>query len=124
MRFESKTHMAQCLLEGRRFRDEYGCEIFFDPSKSRSPFRYGDEDLDWKWNYFNDEWEEIIPWHKNIPNQGVLCWVWDEEEDVKAIRNVTGYTDYSSYSFRGDDDFGWFHAQPLTREEVEHLILK
>jgi hypothetical protein len=63
MKFESKAHMAQELIAGKRFKNESGSIIHFDDNKE-FPFRYGDHPLTLLWGSFaSDVWDEVKPSH-------------------------------------------------------------
>ena len=79
MKFESKAHMAQALLEGRRFKyaDDSSGVAFYNDDKD-DPFRFAfyndDESLRfddkpigtiWNW-YSDDNWEEVTPQTKTV----------------------------------------------------------
>jgi hypothetical protein len=67
MKFESKKQMAKKLIEGKRFKDHSGIEIYYDESFD-NPFRYGtDGELHGIiWNEYNKNiWIEIKPRHKH-----------------------------------------------------------
>ena len=63
-----------------------------------------------------------LQWFENIPEHGVLCWVWDddEESDRKLIRVVYSYhrDTASNYGFETDDEC-YRYAKPLTNDELE-----
>jgi hypothetical protein len=62
MHFNSKEHMAQELLAGKRFKTTNGSVIYFDPKQSASPFRYDYDAMSAAWDsYGNDIWEEVKP---------------------------------------------------------------
>lgn len=64
MRFESKAHMAQELLSGKRFRNKAGTIIHYNENKSYSPFRIGEDSMSSTWDtYIKDIWEEVKPRH-------------------------------------------------------------
>jgi hypothetical protein len=67
MKFESKAHMAQELIAGKKFKRASGGVVFYNEEKN-SPFRYQfsdtDCDVDYKWAYLNEDvWEEVKPRH-------------------------------------------------------------
>lgn len=70
--------------------------------------------------------KETKPWYENIPEQGVLCWIGDDESCVlnkKSADIVTRYLGGSS-PFLIRQGSMYRYAIPLTREEVENLIWK
>jgi hypothetical protein len=63
MKFESKAHMAQSLIAGKRFKDRAGLVICYDETLI-SPFRYGEDELRGVWGDYNrDIWIEVISRH-------------------------------------------------------------
>jgi hypothetical protein len=59
MKFDSKRHMAQALLEGRRFKNPRGVVIYYD-ANLQNPFRCGLDAMDRAWeDYIYDIWEEV-----------------------------------------------------------------
>jgi len=111
MRFESKKEMAKALMDGRRFRNLLGREIFFDANERGNPFRFGGVDMQDTWGKFADEWTEIPPWYENIPEHGVLCWVWDDDDEDKAPIVITR----KSLAV-------WANSEPMTLKEVQKYI--
>lgn len=66
------------------------------------------------------------PWYESIPEQGVFCWIGDDESCVlnkKSADIVTRYLGGSS-PFLIRQGSMYRYAIPLTREEVENLIWK
>jgi hypothetical protein len=60
MKFDSKKHMAQALLEGRRFKNKAGTLLHYDESKPYSPFRIGEVSASAQWDSYNEDiWEEV-----------------------------------------------------------------
>lgn len=64
MKFDSKAHMAQELLAGKRFRNQRsGRDIYFDDTEE-VPFRYGTIHTKAIWDDFDkDIWEEVESRH-------------------------------------------------------------
>jgi hypothetical protein len=62
-------------------------------------------------------------WYDNIPEKGVLCWCWDDEEDNRYIDVVLGHRDDEHYKFPTATS-SYVNAQPLTKEEVLELCLE
>ncbi len=63
MKFESKAHMAQELITGKRFTYNGFGVIFFD-EQEKYPFRYEEEVLLSFWGEFDkDVWDEVTPRH-------------------------------------------------------------
>jgi hypothetical protein len=60
-------------------------------------------------------------WYENIPQQGILCWVWDSDESLKYPTFVKGYEYACAFPFIGG--VRWKNAIPLTLEEVGQFII-
>jgi hypothetical protein len=70
-------------------------------------------------------------WWKNIPKQGVLCWVSDSISDSnKKLRIVTSVREIVERKWFGPDEthleFGigvlyWRYVTPLSNEEIEEF---
>ena len=61
-------------------------------------------------------------WYENIPEQGVLCWVWDDEEEP-VIDKIVKYEKASLYHrFTGKNE-DWLFARPVKFSDIQHLIL-
>jgi len=108
----------QRLKYGEVFYTKYRSKIFYDENAGSSPFRFEDTSLD---AAFRCQWYKEQNWYENIPEKGVPCWVWDDEESDKRLRLIVEVRDksYSEYRFL-DDVCGvyWRHARPATKEEL------
>jgi hypothetical protein len=62
-------------------------------------------------------------WYEDIPEHGVLCWVWDENYSCKVIEVVYEYNKEEMYSFIIEDARGYRNAKPMTLEEVKKYII-
>jgi hypothetical protein len=63
MRFNSKAHMAQELMSGKRFADDIDVIVYYD-EKLPNPFRYGSNEMNGIWDDYNkDVWTEVKPRH-------------------------------------------------------------
>jgi hypothetical protein len=61
MKFESKAHMAQELMAGKKFRNTYGDIIHYDSSQV-VPFMFESEPMLLIWDAWEDDiWEEVKP---------------------------------------------------------------
>jgi hypothetical protein len=92
MKFESKAHMAQELIAGRRFRNNDNAEIFYSENRSQ-PFRV--DNINWEdsvpmssfWSCFDqDVWTEVKPRHvhQDLIDSYVVGQAW------QAYNKVTG----------------------------------
>lgn len=64
-------------------------------------------------------------WYDNIPKRGIMCWVWDHEENDKTLDLVLSY-DYNEpvYKFGCAYSGNMQYAVPLTFEEAKRYIIK
>mgnify|MGYP006299338035 CR=1 FL=1 len=60
-------------------------------------------------------------WYKDIPPYGVLCRVWNDEDDYKVITLVYSWLYDLPEPFGGDWD-RWRHATPLTDDEIRMFL--
>ena len=116
---KSKTEAAQRLINGEKF---YwgGLEIRFDPSRT-NPFRAEENDLTGYWHYCT-EWEVPCQWYDDL-GEGVLCWVWDgNEEPRRRVGVVTRYDSEVVFKFSLKSDAWFEHAEPMSAEEVKKFL--
>ena len=119
MYFSSKKELAQALLNGRRFKTDNGTLIYFDENRD-IPFTCPVSYMRNTWDVSNSL-TELKHWYDNIPEQGVLCWVWNGT-NTAHIRAVTGYhTEDSIQTFTAPQGC-WSHAKPLTKREALALL--
>ena len=64
-----------------------------------------------------DEWEMIKEWYDEIPSKGILCNVWDCDENEKHIRVII--KDYFTDTCGAD----WLHAEPIGLEDIRDYLL-
>ena len=57
-------------------------------------------------------------WYDNIPKQGRLCWVWDNNDNQRCPSVVLDYTPNRDYKFRTADG-GFQTAQLMTADEIK-----
>lgn len=115
---QSRKEAVQRLIDGEKF---YwgGLELRFDPSRT-NPFRAEESDLTGYWYYYK-KWEVKFEWYENL-GEGVLCWVWDDNEEWRQLRVITRY-DSEAVSKFGTKNCAWFeHAEPMTSEEVKKFL--
>ncbi|MFA5670263.1 MAG: hypothetical protein WC967_13555 [Balneolaceae bacterium] len=87
---------------------------------------------DWTVSYYFAEYlvpsTEYIPpkeWYEQIPEEGVLCWVWDKGDNAFTIVGiVTKYESNNTYPFITTSDCEWKHAKPVTQKDINKLIYK
>lgn len=140
--FKSREEWAAAMASGRVFYTlhesgglcmKYWCDIqgILDSpeNSSNTPFRLGypgkaDEDYlgmplmgcwsDWADERLHEEYTS--PWYENIPEEGILCYV-DDDNNERAIDDnhkevVLRYEPASEYPFRTDDEM-WRCAVPV-----------
>jgi hypothetical protein len=101
MKFESKAHMAQELINGKRFTNNGEFVIYYDPTHV-NPFRCNSDEMSHIWDtYYLDIWAEDNPQHvhqdlyrhlyycfneanEHLKNNG-LCYPCTEEGKSAAI---------------------------------------
>ena len=126
--FKSKKELTTALMEGRRFVTTNGNVLFYNEDRIGNPFAVkqfeggGVVALDRAWDSFNFLAEEK-QWYEALPDKGLLCYIWDDEELDKDIGIVTKYTDDITYPFRAGCE-GYKHATPVTMEEMAGLLYK
>ena len=116
---KSKTEAAQRLINGEKF---YwgGLEMSFDPSRT-NPFRAEESDLTGYWYYYK-KWEVKFEWYDDL-GEGVLCWVWDgNEEPRRRVGVVTRYVSERVFKFSIKSDAWVEHDTPMTSEEVKKFL--
>jgi hypothetical protein len=63
MKFNSKAHLAQELIAGKRFKTN-SCVVIYYDEKYPNPFRHGSGEMHDMWNaYCKDIWTEVNPRH-------------------------------------------------------------
>jgi hypothetical protein len=84
MKFDSKSHMVQELLAGKRFKDNLGSVVYFDEKRS-NPFMYNANEIFFLWALYNEDiWTEITPRHAH---QDLI----DSYKDGQAWQSNYGY---------------------------------
>jgi hypothetical protein len=97
---------------------------------------YNKEKTSWEdvqWN--KPEWDidteyrvkpELLLWYKQIPPQGIICYVWDNEtvEQIKQVTIIKSYDEKQYYKFMGinSNEDCWQNAEPLTEKELLSFI--
>ncbi len=60
-------------------------------------------------------------WHDNIPEDGILCWVWTTDEDegyIVAIVNKKHSPAHRNWSYETTDCDTWRYAKPIKPEDL------
>ena len=137
--FNSVKEFAYALLEGREFTNSddavnaprQGERYIFKNGFKAKPKDYnGYLIMDaYDWSRYSRVTEVIEPkWYEKIPEQGVLCWVWDDGMDIckqpSALKLITGIVGKKEHRLRFYDAIGdtWDYAQPLTKVELMQFI--
>lgn len=60
---------------------------------------------------------EFPSWVDSIPKQGIICWVWDGDENCKVLRIVYQCVKSQNYPFDVDDT-RYANAVPATLNEI------
>ena len=114
----TKRELMAALMEGRTFSlydvHEKLLVIHWDSNYGNSPVRYGLER--WNWRGFKNLHEITEShWYDNIPEEGVLCWVADDEDNTKVlavfIHSIDG-------GFKEKDSCCWNYANPVTSADL------
>ena len=61
-------------------------------------------------------------WHDNIPEGGVLCNVWDFENQNRLITNIIAYKSSSSDFQYQSESSVWNNAVPLTKAKIQKFL--
>mgnify|MGYP003678005799 CR=1 FL=1 len=122
--FESKTELAKALLDGRTFKTPDGYILMYDEeTRFSAPFRIMEdgEDMDAMINVWNSYavLEEINaapqPWYLNIPEEGIECYVSDDDPNPSCATLIVIIREYNSrlsFPFRPNLS-GWKYATPV-----------
>ena len=122
--FESKGELAKALLDGRTFKTEDGLTLTYDASSVySSPFRimlHGRDKDAMKdvWNLYADLQEINAapqPWYLNIPEEGIECYVSDDDPNPSCATLIVIIREYNSrlsFPFRPNLS-GWKYATPV-----------
>ncbi len=118
------THreMLQHLLDGGEWTNDAGsirAKLYDDSLTLKSSGTNHLVSVNWfeNWNIY------IEPkWHDNIPPEGILCRVWDNEGDEYSFENIIRYNPDVTYPYRyiniDESDFGYRYAEPLNEQEI------
>jgi len=116
----TKRELNQAVMDGRRFTLEstYVHEkdvIHWDDKGTDYPVRKGIQPWNWRgFKYLHEITES--QWYDNIPEEGVLCWVWDKEEGYKGLDTVLKYESGDGLGFI--TTYSHFnHATPILPSE-------
>lgn len=130
--FSSKEEFAKAMIDGRVFKR--GRTTFYAkwecPDDDKWPGR-----LKFYWkgageqheiqDFWKVYWEvaEVLPWYERIPEQKILCWVWDKDKKAASPQIVIGYVLEDGYPFVTGCS-RWRNAEPITLDEAKKLIVE
>lgn len=124
MKFETVKELAQAVLDGRRFRNREGVELFYD-DEQLIPFRWSvgtrnEAILSWQ-RWLAYDWDEVRHWYRRIPDRGALCWValFGTKVPVVVVRHHRGeFFDSAGQRWAGTV------VTPVTKAEISELVLE
>ena len=134
--FEARANhreVLRALLDNRTLKTYQGYSVFYDCAE-RNPFRInkGGADEGYIFHDHGITHEEIEEeWYENIPEQGILCWVWNDDESLRAPYFVYSYHSHCPLRFkccsetsikRDPVDYIFKNAAPMTASEVQKHI--
>jgi hypothetical protein len=77
----------------------------------------------WKFTSYEIYKIEESKWYDNIPEPGILCWVWNSPQDDKSVSLIRDYdSETPSFPFKSVGHLLWTNAQPLTKDEIQILL--
>ena len=110
----------QALIDGETLTNTGGNTVRLEGGVTVD--KYGQPDY---W-YFDmpSMWGIYTPpkWYDNIPEGGVLCHVWDTDEDYVSREVVNKYIQDPHHPFVVDDGSSYECAAPLTKQEIQVLL--
>lgn len=118
----TKRELVERLLAGEKLYTERDPQnyVIYDESHI-NPFRLvitgdtGDSSLEMKGVWDRQIWYTKTEWYENIPPEGVLCWVWDDD-CTKSVNIVILYDKDKDFPFMNDMNC-WENATPIRPEE-------
>jgi hypothetical protein len=102
MKFESKAHMAQELMSGKRFTNNGEFVIYYDPTRV-NPFRCNSDEMSHIWDaYYLNIWEEAKPKHvhQDLIDSYQEGQIWQYRHNNKA-----SWLDLSNHSMSWQPDW-------------------
>lgn len=130
--FKTKEQFAKAMIDGRVFKDKVGARYFAEWN-ARGELRfyvkfpsYDIDEIAGLWDDY-DKITEVLPWNSSIPEQGVLCWVWDHDKELKRFALVMEFNADHNLPFKTKTNstgvlVGWRNAEPVTLEGVKQYI--
>lgn len=121
--FNSQVEILEWLLQGKEVRCKANqTETYKIIDDQIKYLRYNKVHSYAASTFYNfQQFEKVLNWYENIPEQGVLCKCWDDNEDDYFINIIYKY-DPSDDSLNFESKDGKFmNAVPLTKKEVLEL---
>ena len=128
-----RRDILRALLDNRTLKTSQGYSVFYDCLEDE-PFRINEGDADEVYIYHDHSitHEEIeVEWYDDIPEHGVLCWVWGDDESLKVPAFIYSYNPQYLLRFkccpdtlvvRDLDGYLFKNAAPMTVNEVKNYI--
>ena len=129
----NRKDVYRALLDNRTLKTCQGYSVFYD-STEQEPFRINKGDADEVYIYHDHSitHEEIeVEWYDDIPEYGVICWVWGDDESLKVPAFVYSHDPQYILRFkccpdtsivRDLDGYLFKNAAPMTVNEVKNYI--
>jgi hypothetical protein len=128
----TKRELLTALLEDRKFLTLGGHTLYYDDSAPCYPFKQSLNPTKNPSSYASlGSWtpkdlldlKEVLPpkWYENIPSDGVLCEVWDEDTDTKVTTLIHKYSSKQTYPFQTSNYSYYLNATPLSKERMDVL---
>jgi len=108
----------QHLMDGEVFYTKRGSKIFYDENSSGNPFRFQDTILN---HTFASQWYKEQAWDESIPEKGIPCWVWNDNESERQLRLIVEVRRNPDCMFKFLEDsreVRWPNARPATKNEL------
>ena len=112
----STNEIAKAMIDGEVFYSADGDYYYEWNGKS---FTDSDGDCFYVFGHFYRRVETEVKWYDDIPEGGVLCWVWDTYQVRWEIDIIK---EYNGSQFIGHTDTEWDQAKPLTKSEINTFI--
>ena len=119
IKFKSRKELIETLLSGKTLVLSEPSQADLRVSFDADVFSDGDA-LTVNVNnfpYASLYWFVENKWYEDIPEEGVICWVWDNNEVRNHVTLVMGYDDSVEYPFRKGPLSGWKNAIPVKPSE-------
>lgn len=122
VKFKTKRELALAIIEGRKiYNVGYLLEFVECHQYGFSPFKIDELKMSRSWQVNDNDYQEEIEveWWDNIPEGGIDCWVWDNDEDEESIKRVFEKTGNShAYTISVDPYVGAYYATPVRSKDL------